>query len=689
MISTATALRTAGQRLSTQIDEPAPHHRVGVQHRVLDHIRDHRRSLLLLGVQGALTTVAYVFSVALLSEFYGRAWAWHILPYTLPALIGVRLLSFLLLGSCHLPLRSASVPELLCLTKTVSIGSLAFCALSKFVGLNEPLPAALFVLEWTQSIFLLATLHFALRVSQTVRAVGRTRGKRALVIGAGDAGTSVVRDLVLDPTSAVLPVGLVDDDREKHGIRIHGVPVLGGLKDLMRFVHEQRAEEVLICVPSATRSQMPSILARCRECGIPVRTLPSVAELIDGRASQRHFRSVPIEELLRREEATSDPAVVQEVVGNRVVLVTGGGGSIGSELCRHIAAANPSKLLIVDKSENSLFYINLELRERFPLVPIQPVLLDVTCRDRVREIFERECPEVVFHAAAHKHVHLLELHPHEAIRNNVVGTCNVALAARNVGAARFVNISTDKAVEPSNYMGLSKKMTELLMRELAPTSSTRFMSVRFGNVAGSTGSVLRLFQDQIQKGGPLKVSDPRATRYFMTIPEAVCLILHAAAQGEGGETFVFDMGEPLNIYEMACTFSLFSGLTPGKDLPIEFVGLKPGEKITEELWEQSETPRQTAHRRIFALSSPEEPSVNILKQVEEFERMLARDNREALLARVHTLFPSFALRHRAHDGPPKNAPRRVLVHKQGSIEPPPVFDKGASVERPTIVPGYH
>lgn len=633
----------------------------------------------MLGIQGALTTVAYVFSAVLLSEVYGRDWAWRILPYTLPSLIGVRLLSFLFIGSCRLSLRSASVPELICLIKTVSIGSLAFCALSRFVGLTEPLPAALFVLEWTQSIFLLAALHFGERVYKTLRAIGRTRGKRALIIGAGDAGSSVVRELVLDFESAVLPIGVVDDDREKHGIRIHGVPVLGGLKDLVRFVHEQRAEEVLICVPSATRSQMRSILARCRECGIPVRTLPSVAELLDGRgrASQRDFRSVPIEELLHREEVASDPAVGQEVVGDRVVLVTGGGGSIGSELCRHIAAAGPRKLLIVDKSENSLFYINLELRDRFPSVSVDPVLLDVTCRDRVREIFERERPEVVFHAAAHKHVHLLERHPHEAIRNNVLGTCNVALAAREFGAARFVNISTDKAVEPSNYMGLSKKMTELLIRELAPTSSTRFMTVRFGNVAGSTGSVLRLFQDQIQKGGPITVTDPRATRYFMTIPEAVCLILHAAAQGQGGETFVFDMGEPLNIYEMACTFSLFSGLTPGKDLRIEFVGLKEGEKITEELWEQSETPKPTAHRRIFALSSPETPVVSVLEQLEEFERLLARDDRDGLLARVHTLFPSFASTHRPHDGRPKNELRR------------PQLDTGESIERPTVLSGYY
>jgi FlaA1/EpsC-like NDP-sugar epimerase len=276
----------------------------------------------------------------------------------------------------------------------------------------------------------------------------------------------------------------------------------------------------------------------------------------------------------------------------------------------------------------------------------------VTCSDRVRAIFESERPEIVFHAAAHKHVHLLELHPHEALRNNVIGTRNTATAARDFGAKRFVNISTDKAVKPRNYMGLSKKITELLVRELAQSSQTRFMSVRFGNVAGSTGSVLRLFRDQIQKGGPIRITDPRATRYFMTIAEAVCLILHAAAQGQGGETFVFDMGKPLNIYEIARAFSLFSGLTPGKDLLFEFTGLKEGEKISEELWESWETLKPTAHNRILALSDAGRVATGILEQVDEFERLLAGEDYEGLLLRCHKLFPEFAIDRGLHPARP-------------------------------------
>jgi FlaA1/EpsC-like NDP-sugar epimerase len=627
-----------------------------------------RYRVVVLCLEGTLTSLGYAFSASLLSDVYGPSWAWQILPHTLPLLVGLRLLSFLFFGTCKLSLRVASIPEFICLSQAVSTSSLAFYAISRLALGDVRLPAALFILDWTVSVFLLVGLHFGIRLYSAQRAIRRSGGKRALIVGAGDAATKVLKELVLDSASAVLPVGLIDDDPEKSGTRICGVPVLGGLQDLARLVRESRAEEVFICIPSATRSQMKFILARCRECGIPVRTLPSLAELVDGRVGLRDMRSVRIEDLLQREEVKADPAFVREVVGDRVVLVTGAGGSIGSELCRQIASGSPRKLILLERSENSLFYINLELQDRFPTLCIEPRLVDVTCRDRVRAIFESERPEIIFHAAAHKHVHLMELHPYEAVRNNVLGTRNTAMAARDFGASRFVNISTDKAVKPRNYMGLSKKITELLVRELAESGQTRFMSVRFGNVAGSTGSVLRLFRDQIQKGGPIRITDPRATRYFMTIAEAVCLILHAAGQGQGGETFVFDMGKPLNIYEIARTFGLFSGLTPGKDLLFEFVGLKEGEKITEELWESWENLKPTAHDRIFALSEAGRVPTGILEQVDEFERLLARGDYEGLLVRCHKLFPEFAIDHGLHPARPDKTSTPTLYKGRLSHE---------------------
>jgi FlaA1/EpsC-like NDP-sugar epimerase len=627
-----------------------------------------RHRAVVLCLEGTLTSLGYAFSAFLLSDVYGPSWAWRILPHTLPWLVGLRLLSFLFFGTCKLSLRVASIPEFISISKAVSTSSLVFYAITRLAERDVRLPAALFILEWAVSIFLLVGLHFGIRLYSAQRAIGRSGGKRALIIGAGDAGTKVLKELVLDSGSAVLPVGVIDDDPQKRGTTICGVPVLGGLSDLANLVREQQAEEVFICIPSAARSQMKFILERCRECGIPVRALPSLAELVDGRVGPRDLRSVRIEDLLQREEVKADPTFVREVIGDRVVLVTGAGGSIGSELCRQIASGSPRKLILLERSENSLFYINLELQDRFPTLCIEPRLVDVTCRDRVRAIFESERPEIVFHAAAYKHVHLMELHPYEAVRNNVLGTRNTALAARDFGASRFVNISTDKAVKPRNYMGLSKKITELLVRELAQSSQTRFMSVRFGNVAGSTGSVLRLFRDQIQKGGPIRITDPRATRYFMTIAEAVCLILHAAAQGQGGETFVFDMGKPQNIYEIARAFSLFSGLTPGKDLLFEFIGLKEGEKVTEELWESWETLKPTAHDRIFALSEAGRVAPGILEQVDEFERLLACGDYEGLLARCHKLFPEFAIDHGLHPARPDKKTSTPTFYK-GRLTP--------------------
>ncbi len=454
---------------------------------------------------------------------------------------------------------------------------------------------------------------------------------------------SLLKELALDPSSGCSPVAVVDEDPQKWGHTMYGVPVVsGGIARLTAEVAKTRAEEILICIPSASATQMREILRACREAAIPVRTLPSIAELVGGSVLPRDLRNPRIEDLLQRREIRLDVEATRKVVGGKVVLVTGAGGSIGSELCRQIADAGPRRLLLLDKSENSLFYVNLEASERMGAAGVKPLLIDLTNRDRVAEMMRSERPEIVFHAAAHKHVGLLELHPQEAIRNNVIGTRNIAEAALETGASRFVNISTDKAVNPRNYMGLSKKLTELCMQELAQNHRTRFMNVRFGNVAGSTGSVLRIFWDQIQKGGPIKVTDPRATRYVLSTREAVNLILRAAALGRGGETFVFDMGEPLNIYDLAKTMALFAGRTPDKDLPIEFTGLADGEKITEELWEDWEHPAPTDSDRILVVNGVNPLSHGILRHVSAMEEFVRRGEGGPLLAYLRHVVPDFS-----------------------------------------------
>jgi len=324
-----------------------------------------------------------------------------------------------------------------------------------------------------------------------------------------------------------------------------------------------------------------------------------------------------------------------------VVLITGAGGSIGAELCRQIAEASPKKIILLDKSENSLFYAHRDVAARLSSSHVRPVLLDILQRGRLRELLFDEGPEIIFHAAAHKHVGLLELHPQEAIRNNVMGTRNVAEAALESGCARFVNISTDKAVSPRSYMGLSKKLAELYIQELARTHRKPFCNVRFGNVAGSSGSVLRLFWEQIQKREPILVTDPRATRYFMSIPEAVHLILRAASLGKGGETFVLDMGEPMNIYELAKDMMLLAGLKPGRDLPIHFIGLKEGEKIEEDLWADWERPMRSEAERIFTITEQNPMGRRILGRVRKIEDLLLRDDHEGLLDYLKQIEPEF------------------------------------------------
>lgn len=587
-----------------------------------------------------LAVLSYLVSFLILRD--GHNWSWPTWASTLPIILAIRFLGFFWAGLFKSSLRYASLYDFLNITRAVSLSSfLIFVCVRRLNGVDSSFPFALFVLDWALLQFFLGGLHFGTRIYRSRRVFGFSNGKRVVIVGAGDAGMTVAKELVSDPKSACHPIAILDDNPQMHGATISGVPVVGGTQDLVSVAKAMSADEILICVPSATQSQMNRILTLCCQACVPMRTLPTLAEIIDGNVSQHDLRSVRIEDILRREELIPDANEIAEIVQDKVVLVTGAGGSIGSELSRQVAAAEPRELLLFEKTENSLFYIHRELHEKFPSLQIKPLLADMTTRSLVNEIFQREKPDVVFHAAAHKHVGLLETNPAESVRNNILGTRNIAVAALQNGVSRFVNISTDKAVSPENYMGLSKKITELCIQELAAQGTTRFMNVRFGNVAGSTGSVLRLFWEQIQKGKPLRVTDPRATRYFMSIPEAVYLILRAAGQGKGGETFVFEMGEPLNIYELAKSLSLLAGRAPGKELPIYFVGLRDGEKINEQLWEDWECPMPTSQKGVLMIADRHPLASGILEKISQLEAYLLANDRKALLRYLGTLIPGF------------------------------------------------
>lgn len=612
-----------------------------------------KRSSLVLCAHLILATISYSAAVFLSAQMRGATWVVEVLRYTLAFAVSVRFVASLSLRLYRRSFRHSSLPDAVAIAKAVIAGEavLAVFVLSQFQRLR--VPSAVFLMDAAFLQLLWTGLHFGARFMQRPLPCGGKRGKRTVIVGAGDAGLAILKELA----SSIAPLGqvvaLVDDDPKKRDRVFYNTPVMGGTQDLIKIASRAKAEQVLICVPSATRPQMRRILHACRCAGLPAKTLPSIAELIrgttDGHVSSRDFRNPAIEDLLQREEVRVDPSETRRLVGGKVVLVTGAGGSIGAELCRQIARASPQKLLLLDKAENGLFYANREVRERLGAAQVEPYLVDLLQKDCVSRILMDERPQIVIHAAAHKHVGMLEMHPEEAIRNNVLGTRNIAEASIRSGVRHFVNISTDKAVEPRSYMGLSKKLTELCTRELARSAAARasgtcFSSVRFGNVAGSTGSVLRLFWDQIQKGGPVQVTDPRATRYFMSVPEAVHLVLRAAALGSSGETFVLDMGEPLNIYELARTMLLFAGLEPEIDVRIEFIGLREGEKINEKLWGEGEESAFTGCNRILAVRQKRARAESILDKIDAMEEFLRRGDVESLLQFLHNLFPDFCER---------------------------------------------
>jgi FlaA1/EpsC-like NDP-sugar epimerase len=556
-------------------------------------------------------------------------------------------IAFKYFGICDRSFRHAGIQDVIAIGKAVGTSTLLLYLTSLFEQFRGgiPLPGYMLIGDAVSVFLLLSALHFGARIyhfgaERPVTAMCSTR--RVIIFGAGDAGASVLKELIDSPRSGISPVVLMDDDPKKKGTLICGVPVVGGLEKLSDTLFDFQASEVLICVPSATQEQRHRVLGACLKCGVPVRTLPCLADLLNNRASTRDLRAVSIEEALQRERFVPDHLLAQGLLSDKVVLVTGAGGSIGSELCRQIAAANPKRLILVDKSENSLFYCHMGLVEAHPQLDIIPFLTDVTDGHGIRDAIAGQEPEFVFHAAAYKHVGMMEMHPEQAIRNNVMGTKNVLDASIEAGVKTFVNISTDKAVNPRCFMGLSKKLTELLVKEFADRHGVRYMSVRFGNVAGSTGSVLRIFSEQINKGKPIRITDPHATRYFMSIPEAVSLILCAASIGSGGETFIFNMGTPVNIYELARALTLFAGFVPGEGLPIHFTGLKEGEKVSEELWEEWEVPQATENSQVFKLTGSNPLSINILAAVQQLQEYLSVYDQIRMLEYLDEIVPSFA-----------------------------------------------
>lgn len=587
--------------------------------------RINRGQIFLLFTDAFLVAAALYLALLLRFDFHIPLYFLQRFQDLLVAVILIRIVIFYAFGLYSRLWQFASIDELNAVVLAVTAGSLVIYGYTQL--LLMPLPRSTYIISWFLNVVFIGATRFALRLLAR-KNVCRAKDavSRVLIIGAGNAGAIVVSELQRQYSlRKKYPVGFIDDNPAKLRCAVHGVKVLGTRHDLPSIVHRNDIDEIIIAMPSATKEQIREIARLCSELPVKVNILPGVYELLSGSVTINKIRPVSIEDLLGRKEVKINLAEVAGYLQNEVVLVTGAGGSIGSELCRQISRFSPHTLILLDHTENNVYDIEMELRKLCPAGSIVAIVADIRDHAKINGIFSKYKPAVIFHAAAHKHVPLMEVNREEAIHNNIFGTKNVAEAADRFGAKRFLLISTDKAVNPTSVMGATKRVAEMVIQSLAKKSSTRYCAVRFGNVLGSRGSVIPLFKKQIEEGGPVTVTHPEMTRYFMTIPEAVQLVIQAGAMGEKGEIFVLDMGEPVKISDLARDLIRLSGLEPGKDMEIIYSGIRPGEKLFEEVLTTEENANATKHERIFKAKATDLQGTLYSKEISQLSEVLLMD----------------------------------------------------------------
>jgi FlaA1/EpsC-like NDP-sugar epimerase len=560
----------------------------------------------------------------------------------LPVLLGVKLAVFRAFGLRDLAWRYMGFPELVRMAMANLAGSAA-ATVALRLTIGRQFPRSVHIIDLLLCLTLMVAARGVVRVLFERRGdAGPSRASQRVVIyGAGKAGVTLLREIVANPQLGYTVAGFLDDDPQKSNLRIHGVRVLGRHQQLPEIVRKHRVDEVLMALPTATGNQVTTILEQCQAARVAARKVPALAELIEHRVLVDQIRDVRLEDLLGRKPVLLEESAIRERLADRVVLVTGAGGSIGSELCRQIARYGPRALVGFDQAETALYQIDQEMRERFPNCEFYPEVGSVQNFRRLEEVFRDRQPESVYHAAAYKHVPMMEAHLFEAVENNVFGTANVARAATAFGADDFVLVSSDKAVRPTNVMGATKRLAELTCLAAGHGSSTKFAAVRFGNVLGSNGSVIPLFKHQIAAGGPVTVTHPEMQRFFMTIPEAAQLVLQAATMGRGGEIFVLDMGEPVRIVDLARKMILLSGLKPDEDIRIEFSGIRPGEKLYEELSALEENTVPTPHAQIRVFSSREVSIERTGRSLDDLRQHAEARNPAAVVLALKEMVPDY------------------------------------------------
>ena len=551
------------------------------------------------------------------------------------------------LGLFHGLWRYSSSRDMISLVKAATASSVLIAGAWAFAGTGN-FPRSVLVMDYVFSILIVGGLRLGIRVIHEIgrvnesSAAGAERRRRIIVLGAGDAGETLMREITRSHGRRFEAIGFLDDNPRKHGERIHEVRVLGPLSLLGDLVVGGNIDEVILAIPSIRGRQMRSILDMCRPNGVVLRTMPALDSLIDGTVTVSQLAEVKIEDLLGRVPVHLDTMAIDRFLEGRVVLVTGAGGSIGSELCHQIARFKPSRLVLVEQAENALFELHRALLRAFPDLVVAPTIADVCDTKRLDNLFDLERPHVVFHAAAHKHVPMMESNAGEAIKNNVFGTKKVADISAKYHVSAFVMVSTDKAVNPTSVMGVSKRSAEIYVQALSQRCETRFVTVRFGNVLGSAGSVIPIFKKQIAEGGPITVTHPDMKRYFMTIPEACQLILQAGAMGRGGEIFVLDMGEPVKIVDLARDLIRLSGLVPDEDIAITFTGMRPGEKLFEELSFDAEKAQKTTHEKIYVGTFRPYPWEEVERGLAELHALSDGSSGERIREAFCRLVPEYA-----------------------------------------------
>lgn len=577
---------------------------------------------------------AFLITISIISAYLIQ-YNWNLnhpliqqLTFMVPLVVIGRLMTNNVMGIYKQIWRYITYPDIIRLTETCitfSIIMVIINLLSHNVGSPIKIPYGIISVELMYSLILMVGVRIGRRVLfeyQDIkkRSSGNQKLKYTILIGAGEAGQQVLHETSHKPKLGIKVIGFLDDDERKQGMIINKVPVIGSIKDIEEIAKSKDIDLVIICIPSASQDKIRKISEVCARAKIKTKIVPGLAELINGKVRLEQLREIKITDLLKRDPIDLNFETLKYITEKRI-LITGAGGSIGSELCRQIARFNPKELVLLGKGEYSIYLIHEELKELYPELKLYPVIADVKNRFRLEYIFKTHKPDVVFHAAAHKHVPLMELQPSEAIMNNVIGTKNVAELALDYHCHNFVLVSTDKAVNPTNVMGSTKRVAELVMQNLAQHStSTKFVAVRFGNVLGSRGSVIPRFKKQIAAGGPVTITHPDMTRYFMTIPEAAQLVIQAGNLGNGGEIFVLDMGNPVKIVDLAKDMITLSGKIPDEDIQIQFVGLRPGEKIYEELLTAEEGTNATSYEKIFVAPISSVDSAFIDEKVEKLEK---------------------------------------------------------------------